>query len=153
MTTRGAVRWAGALVVLLGALLAGFWVTRPPLVPVAPGTGGEFVLAAPAPRTDPDAVDKMLKREIWGLPPAAYSRTAQDTARAAQAKPAEEWQLTSTYRVGAQSFVLLRRGDKSPEALKAGDALPDGAKIAEIQEGQVWVLADGKRTALKVPPR
>jgi hypothetical protein len=151
--TRRALQWAGTLVVLLGVLLAALWVTRPRPVPVASGTGGEFVLAAPAPSTSPDAVEKMLKREIWGLPSAAYSRAAQDTARAAQAKPAEKWQLTSTYRVGTQSFVLLRRGDKSPEALKPGDALPDGAKIAEIQEGQVWVLADGKRTALKVPPR
>jgi hypothetical protein len=143
---------AGALAVVVCVALAALWIMQPAAIPAAASAGSEFVLAAPAPRVEPDAVDKLLKREIWGLPATAYSRAAQQQVLAAE-KPVEKWQLTGTYRVGAQSFVLLRRGDKTPEALKAGDALPDGAKIAEIQEGQVWVVADGKRTALKVPPR
>jgi hypothetical protein len=141
-----------ALVVIVCVALAALWVMQPAAIPAAGSADSEFVLAAAAPRVEPDAVVRVLKREIWGLPATAYSRAAQQQALAAE-KPVEKWQLTSTYRVGTQSFVLLRRGDKTPEALKAGDALPDGAKIAEIQEGQVWVVADGKRTALKVPPR
>lgn len=149
---RRAALGAGAVLVGLAAVLAALWVTQAPMIPAATPAGGEFALAAPASKVEPDAVERVLKREIWGLPTTAYSRASQQQARAAEA-PVEKWQLTSTYRVGTQSFVLLRRGDKTPEALKAGDLLPNGAKIAEVQEGQVWVLADGKRTSLKVPPR
>jgi hypothetical protein len=149
---RRVVLGAGAVLVGLAAVLATLWVMQPPMIPAATPAGSEFVLAAPASRVEPDAVERALKREIWGLPTAAYSRAAQQQARAAES-PVEKWQLTSTYRVGTQSFVLLRRGDKTPEALKAGDLLPDGAKIVEVQESRVWVLADGKRVPRQVPPR
>ena len=135
---RRAALGAGAIGAGIAAVLAALWIMRPPAIPSATPAGGEFVLAAPASRVEPDTVERALKREIWGLPATAYSRAAQQQARAAET-PVEKWQLTGTYRVGTQSFVLLRRGDKTPEALKAGDLLPDGAKIVEVQEGRVWV--------------
>lgn len=145
---------AGSIAGLAGAALAALWVFRPPV----PGTateaaGGDFALAAAAPTSSASLVDALLKKEIWPLPPTVYSRANQRQARAIEVKPEDQWKLTGTYRVGSQAFVLLRRGDKTPEALKAGDTLPDGRRIAEIQEERIWVVADGKRAALELRPK
>ena len=139
----------GFALAVVSAALAALWVTQAPAIPPVAATGSDFLLAAPAPRLDPDAVEKLLKREIWGLPPTAYSRASQQQARAAE-KPAPQWKLTGTYRVGPDAFVLVRQGDKTPEALKRGDTLPDGAKIVDIEEDRIWVLADGKRVLLEI---
>lgn len=143
---------AGSLAALAGVVVAALWVTRPPAVPSAAATSqADFVLAA-APASDPEAVETLLKREIWPLPPSAYSRASQQQARA-DAKPENKWKLTGTYRVGAQSFALLRQGDKTPEALKPGDTLPDGSRIIEVQEERIWVVANGKRVPLDLRPK
>jgi hypothetical protein len=138
---------------IAGAALAALWVTRPPAVPSSgAAAAGDFVLAA-APASDPPSVDKLLSREIWPMPSAMYSRASQLQARQAGGMAEETWKLTGTYRIGSQSFVLLRRGDKTPEALKPGDSLPDGRRILEIQEERIWVVADGKRVDLKLRPK
>lgn len=151
---RRVVTMAGSVAALAGMMLAALWIMRPPAIPPAGAApGGDFVLAAAAPAADAAAADTLLKRPIWPLPPTAYSRAGQHQARGADGKPEEKWKLTGTYRVGAQSFALLRQGDKTPEALKPGDTLPDGSRIVEIQEERVWVVADGKRVPLDLRPR
>lgn len=149
---RRTLAWVGIAAAIASAAVAALWVTQPPAVPPVAAAGGDFVLAASAPRLDPDAVEKALKRQIWGLPPTAYSRASQQQARAAE-KPAPQWKLTGTYRVGPDAFVLVRQGDKTPDALKRGDTLPDGAKIVDIEEDRIWVMADGKRVPLELRPK
>jgi hypothetical protein len=144
---------AGSVAVLAGAGLAALWVLRPPAVSsFGAAPAADFVLAA-APDSDASSVDKLLGREIWPMPSAMYSRASQLQAREAGGRSEETWKLTGTYRIGSQSFVLLRRGDKTPETLKSGDSLPDGRRIVDIQEEQIWVVADGKRVALKLRPK
>lgn len=151
---RRVLTMSGSVAALAGALLATLWVTRPPSMPATGASpAGDFVLAASAPAPDPAAIEVLLKREIWPLPPAAYSRSSQQQGRAADGKPEEKWKLTGTYRVGTQSYVLLRQGDQTPEALKPGDKLPDGRRIVEIQEERIWVVAGGKRVPLELRPK
>ena len=112
------------------------------------------MLAAAAPASDP--VDRREVAEPGDLADAvghAYSRASQLQARQAAGKADETVEVDRHVPDGPQSFVLLRRGDKTPETLKRGDSLPDGRRIVDIQEERIWVVADGKRVELKLRPK
>jgi hypothetical protein len=148
------VTMAGGVAALTALMLSMLWVMRPPAIPsTGIASADDFVLPAAVPAPDPGAVDALLKHEIWPLPPSAYSRASEQQARSLEAKVDAGWKLTGTYKVGAHSFVLVRHGDKTPEAMKPGDSLPDGRRIVEIQEERIWVLAGGKRVPIDLRPK
>ena len=48
-------------------------------------------------------------------------------------------------RSGAERFILLAFEGKPVEMLKAGDALPDGAKIVQIEKDRFFVMTPDKK--------
>ena len=96
--------------------------------------------------------------EPWNLPKAAEHDSKKSiaaiTARnlwgivAADAPKEPEWHVLGIARSGAERFILLAYEGKPVEMLKVGDALPDGAKIVQIEKDRFFVMtADNKKLA------
>lgn len=118
--------------------------------------------AAPAPRP-PKAF--VAATEPWSLPalPAADGGKAIQTintrnpwgvAAAAGANappPPPKWSVMGIARNGAERSIMLVYEGKPIEARKVGDALPDGAQIAQINDDHFFVITpDKKKTAFGI---
>jgi len=78
------------------------------------------------------SLDSISARNLWGVV-------------AADAAPALEWKVVGIGHRGADRFVLAAMEGKPAEVLRVGDALPDGAKIVQIENERFFVLTADKR--------
>lgn len=100
--------------------------------------------------------------ETWALPklPENQSRKSLDAINArnlwgivaANAAPKEPvWTIQGIARSGNERFVLMSIEGKPVEILKAGDLLPDGTKIVQIDDDRFLVeTADKKKIAFGI---
>lgn len=93
--------------------------------------------------------------EPWSLPKLAEhdSKKSIETINArnlfgivAEDAPKEpEWRVLGIVMNGAERFILLAYDGKPAEMLKVGDALPDGAKIVQIEKDRFFVMTPDKK--------
>ncbi len=81
-----------------------------------------------------DSVATIESHSLWG-----------STAASASAPKEPEWHVMGIARNGADRFILLAFEGKPVEMLKVGDALPDGSKIARIEEDRFFVMTADKK--------
>jgi len=73
-------------------------------------------------------------RNLWGATSAASN------------KP--QWSVTGIVRRGKERYVMINFAGRPIEVLREGDVLPDGARIARIENGRFLVLTpDNKKIA------
>ena len=126
-----------ALLLIVG--ISAWFALPPPLQPKTTTSVPEaWQLPAPAPAAGAQAVQNIIARNLWG--------TAQDNANAAPIAP--KWSVMGIARNGTERFVLMAYENQAITQLKVGDALPDGMKIAQIEDDRFFVLtADKKKIA------
>ena len=117
-----------------------------------------FNLPAPA----PVAKIRTPVEEPWSLPEAAKNdssnviatikaRNLWGVVAAADAAQKPEWHVLGIVRSGKESFVLIAFDGQPVTMLKAGDALPDGAKIVQIEKDRFFVMTeDNKKLAFGI---
>ena len=79
------------------------------------------------------SVDAINARNLWGI------------VVAADAPKEPEWHVLGIARSGDDRFILLAYEGKPVEMLKTGDALPDGAKIVQIENDRFFVMTPDKK--------
>lgn len=93
--------------------------------------------------------------EIWAMPKqveldlkksteAINTRNLWGTVAANAVKP-PEWRIQGIASTGTERFILLAYEGKPAEMLKVGDALPDGAKIVQIEKDRFFVMTPDKQ--------
>ncbi len=88
------------------------------------------------------AIETISTRNPWGV-------TAVAGANAPPPPP--KWSVMGIARNGAERFIMLVYEGKPIEVRKVGDALPDGSKIAQIDEDRFFVITpDNKKTAFGI---
>jgi hypothetical protein len=127
-----------ALVVIIAASLW-FALPDPPPPPPLPNATEPWSLP-PARTASADqtgqAVQAITQRKLWGLSQA-------ELASAAPAPP--QWRIVGIARNGNDRFVLLAFEGKPVSQLTVGDALPDGLKIAKIEDDRFFVFTADKK--------
>lgn len=123
---------------LLLVLASSCWFALPE--PVQPKTitlaTEPWRLPTPALRDSAKAIESITARKLWG----------EMAANAASAAPPEPpWKVMGIARNGAERFILLAYEDKPITLLKVGDALPDGMKIARIDDDRFLVITADKK--------
>jgi hypothetical protein len=93
--------------------------------------------------------------EVWAMPKqveldfkksteAINTRNLWGIVAAATVKP-PEWRVQGIASTGTERFILLAYEGKPAEMLKVGDALPDGAKIVEIEKDRFFIMTPDKQ--------
>ncbi|PJC21864.1 MAG: hypothetical protein CO065_02055 [Comamonadaceae bacterium CG_4_9_14_0_8_um_filter_57_21] len=80
------------------------------------------------------STDAINARNLWGV-----------VGTAADAIKEPEWHILGIARSGADRFILLAFDGKPVEMLKAGDTLPDGIKIVQIEKDRFFVMTPDKK--------
>lgn len=133
------------------------------LTPVLMMLGAGALGALLSPGYEPEKGLLASRREVWELPdlprhPDAVGQALAlssapifdpEQSTAAAAPPAEDpgWRIAAFLRRGKSSSVLIQFNapSKAPVQLKAGDKLPNGDRIAAIEDSEVLVRK-GKQT-------
>jgi hypothetical protein len=138
------VRIAGGLVLLAAALLG--WLSAGQSLTVDSAAGDErWVLPVwSSPNVAADQATLQQHRP-WGQ--AAVSAVSADKA---QAGPANFRLIGIIKRQGADLVIVSVEGGKSPEYLKKGDSLPNGAKIIAIDATSVTLEKEGGQTVRRL---
>lgn len=84
------------------------------------------------------AIDTISGRNLWGI---AASAAGGPPA----APPPPAWSVMGIARNGAERFILMAYEGKPIAQLKVGDTLPDGMKIAQIEDDRFFVLTAEKK--------
>ena len=88
------------------------------------------------------SMQTIAARNLWGV-------VAADAAP--PPPPPPKWSVMGIVRNAGERFVLLAYEGKPVEMLKVGDALPDGMKVAAIEDDRFFVLtADKKKMAFGI---
>jgi len=127
-----------AALVLIAATSCWFGISVP-VTPVAAAPVAEpWGLPQLAEQDGKKSIDTINARNLWGIV-------------AADAPKEPEWHVLGIARSGADRFILLAYEGKPVEMLKIGDALPDGAKIVQIEKDRFFVMtADKKKLAFGI---
>ena len=105
-----------------------------PVISVAASTAAEaWVLHTLPDNESKKSSDAINARNLWGV------------VILANVVPEPAWKIMGIARSGADRFILLAYEGKPVEILKVGDSLPDGAKIAQIDNDRFFVLTDKKK--------
>ena len=109
-----------------------------------------FATEAPAP-----VVSRAAAPETWALPKIVELdvKKASETINArnlwgivaANAVKPPEWRVQGIASDGVDRFVMLAYEGKPFELLKAGDALPDGQKIVQIEKDRFFIMTADKQ--------
>ncbi len=122
---------------LLLVIASTCWFALPE--PAAPKTGTlaaeAWRLPAASLHDSVKAIEAITSRNLWGVV----------VASAANAPPAPKWKVMGIGRNGSERFILLAYEDKPVTVLKVGDALPDGLKIASIDDDRFLVITADKK--------
>ena len=124
--------------VLLLVIAASCWFALPE--PGQPNTvtvtAEPWRLPALTARDSAKAIQAITVRNLWGV-------AAVDAANAPPPPP--KWNVMGIVRNGNERFVLLAYENQPTATLKVGDTLPDGQKIAQIDDNRFFVLTAGKK--------
>lgn len=129
------------VVALLLVIAPSLWFARPvPPPPVALALATEPWSLPPAPSASAaqasQAIQAITARKLWGLSPQDIANTP----------PPPQWRIVGITRNGAERFVLLAYEGQPVSQLTVGDALPDGLKIAKIEDDRFFVVtAENKK--------
>ena len=85
------------------------------------------------------AVAAIAATNLWGA-------TAKATADVSLNDP--EWRFSGVTVRGQEKLVLITVDGQAPQTLKAGDQLPGGAKILQINDDHLCLLIKGKKRKL-----
>ena len=125
-----------AALLLLIATICWFAVPEPGQPKAAAVAAEPWRLPALTTRDSAKAIQAISARNLWG----------QGAADATNAPPpAPKWNVIGIVRNGTERFVLLAFEGQPVAMLKVGDALPDGMKIAQIDDNRFFVLTAGKK--------
>lgn len=99
-------------------------------------------LPARGARDSAKAIQAITARNLWGVA----------AANAANAPPpAPKWKVMGIVRNGKERFILLAFEGQPIAMLKVGDSLPDGLKIAQIDDNRFFVMtADKKKIIFEI---
>lgn len=118
---------------LLSTTVALWMGASEPVVPAMQAHALEpWILPSQTERNPKKSLDSINTRNLWGT-----------TVAAAPKEP--EWRVHGIANNGSESFVLIAFENKPLEILKTGDALPDGAKIVQIEKDRFFVLTREKK--------
>jgi len=113
-------------------------VPEPALQPTAVAQTSAWDLPKLPENQNKRSLDGINARNLWGV-------VAADTP-----KP-PDWKVVGIGHSGADRFVMVAIDGKPAEVLRNGDALPDGAKIVQIENERFLVLtADKKKIAFGI---
>lgn len=102
----------------------------------------------------------------WGLIPPSFSRADlslvdrlrspglwQSSADSAQAK-VRNWTLAGIFNVGQQRFAYVLAADEAAPSratrVRAGDVLPDGAKVLSVKTNALEIERDGRTEVIEL---
>ena len=124
-----------AALLLVAGISAWFALPTPQQPKTITPAAESWQLPLPEPRNSAQSQQAITERNLWGA--------AQDPASAAP--PAPIWSVMGIARNGAERFVLMAYEGKPIVQLKVGDTLPDGMKIAQIEDDRFFVLTADKK--------
>lgn len=82
------------------------------------------------------------KKSLWGKLP------EKEALAAAPANPA--WRIVGIAANGAERFVLIKKDGQPEQSLRAGDVMPGGSKILNIEQDRICLLINGKKRMLGI---
>lgn len=120
---------------LLLVIVISCWFALPePVPPKALAITAEpWRLPTQATRDSSKAIQNITSSKLWG------------TSAADAPPPAPKWSVMGIARNGADHFILLANEGQPIATLRVGDALPDGLKIAQIDDDRFFVITADKK--------
>ena len=119
------------LAILAGAIL--LWFGSPP-----PATPKKILL-----QEEPWELPKIVSQNGNKLGEAIIARNLWGVVVAGAKDP--EWNVTGIIKNGKERYIMISFDGRPIEILKVGDALPDGAKIARIEDAQFFIMTEDKK--------
>jgi len=133
-------RWLIALALAAIFIIAIAPAPQPTTARGAQSGDGWLVPRLPVPPANPQAsVTGLLKSSLWGGQADAASQADDKASR---------WRLAGITGALADRYAIVQFGDDRIQQLKSGDKFPDGTSIAQVREGGVCVLIEGKKRFL-----
>jgi hypothetical protein len=93
-------------------------------------------LPAQATRDSSKAIQNITSSKLWGT-------SAADAANAPP--PAPKWTVMGIASNGADRFILMSYEGQAISTLRVGDSLPDGMKVAQIDDDRFFVTTSDKK--------
>lgn len=121
-----------AAMAIMAAIVCWFGAPEPALPKAQPQNAEPWSLPKLAEHDSKKSIDAINARNLWGIV-------------AADAPKEPEWRVLGIARSGTERFILLAFDGKPVEMLKVGDALPDGAKIVQIEKDRFFVMTPDKK--------
>lgn len=121
-----------ATLAILFAVICWFGSPEPAKPRTQPQISEQWSLPKKIERDSKIAIDAINARNLWGIV-------------AASGVKEPEWHVVGIAASGADRFVLLSFEGKPVEMLKAGDTLPDGAKIDKIENDRFFIITTTKK--------
>lgn len=121
-----------ATLAIMAAVICWFGAPTPALPQAQARLAEPWSLPKLAEHDSKKSLEAINARNLWG-------------SVAADAPKQPEWHVLGIVRSGADRFILLTIDGKPAEMLKVGDALPDGAKIVQIEKGRFFVMTPDKK--------
>jgi len=122
-----------AFILVLVAALASWFGTPPPAPPKKLAKVVEpWSLPKRMEHDSSKSIEVINARNLWGVV-------------AANTPKEPEWKILGIAGRGEERFILLAYEGKPTERLLLGDALPDGAKIVQIEKDRFFVLTPDKK--------
>lgn len=121
-----------AAMVLIAAVTIWFATDLPAAAQARPVVAETWVMPKQVEIDLKKSTEAINARNLWGVV-------------AANAVKPPEWRVQGIASTGAERFILLAFEGKPAEMLKIGDALPDGAKIVQIEKDRFFILTPDKQ--------
>lgn len=121
-----------ATLAIMAAVICWFGAPEPALPKTQPPVAEPWSLPKLAEHDNKKSIETINARNLFGV-------------LAADAPKEPEWRVLGIARSGADRFILLAYEGKPVEMLKVGDALPDGAKIVQIEKDRFFVMTPDKQ--------
>lgn len=125
-----------ATLVIMAAVICWFGTPEPAHPKTLAPVDESWSLPKAAAHDSKKFIETINARNLWGVVEA-------DATKEAPKEP--EWHVLGIAISGADRFILLTIDGKPVEMLKVGDALPDGAKIMQIEKDQFFVMTPDKK--------
>ena len=121
-----------ATLAIMAAIICWFGASAPALPQTQPQVVEPWSLYKAAEHDSKKSVDAINARNLWGIMAAVVPKEP-------------EWRVLGIAGRGANQFILLTIEGKPVEMLKVGDALPNGAKIMQIENDRFFVMTSDKK--------
>ncbi len=128
-----------ALLMMLASALLWWLAPSPQAPPPTPSREDSWILPV-VPRSNPaKSVAAIVATNLWG-------GTVQKAAEAPLIDP--EWRFSGVTANGPEKLVMITVEGQALQILKAGDQLPGGAKILQINNDHLCLSIKGKKRKL-----